>query len=333
LSDLAALVASSRWDGPTQEAVVFGTDDPAAVATAVGRWCVEHLGSAVADARFWHSSAGCTAGVLLADGRDVVVKAHPASRSAVHLGAVLTVQASLADQRYPCARPIVGPRPLGLGLGTAEGLRPDPGPSLPARAHSARALAQLVDRLRALDGSGLDEVAIRPHPLYPPPHHPVYDIAGTADGAAWIDGFAVRAAASVLMDPAPLVTGHLDWSARNVRIDRSGVVEALYDWDSLGRATESSIVGRAAVTWCLTGEPGGPEAPDNGAVEGFLEDYDGAITRPLTGTQWRAAKAAALWTLCHLARLEHALSVARPERAGPAPATATLRRELDTLLR
>lgn len=333
MAALADLIAKSLWDGPSQEEAVFATRAPATIAALVDDWCVDHLASSVSSAQFWTASSACVSGLTLADDRAVVVKCYPASAGVVHVTAVLEVQARLADTGYPCARPIGGPHPIGVGVATAETDRPDPGMSHTTRAHSAKALAQLVDRCRRLPAAGLSTPMLTSATLYPDAHHPVYDLDATSDGAAWIDALAVRALASLGMDRAEPVIGHLDWSARNVRIDRGGFLMAVYDWASLAVAPESVVVGRAAVNWCLTGEAAGPAAPDLAGVEGFLEDYDGAITRPLTGVQWRAAKAAALWMLCYLARLEHALRAARPQLSTSSAATTTLRRDYDALLR
>ena len=266
MAALASLIAASLWDGPTQEDVVFATRDARAIAALVDDWCVAHLASSVAEARFWTASSGCVAGLTLADGRVVVVKSYPARAGVEHLTGVLTVQSRLADTGYPCARPLAGPQPVGAGWATAESLRPDPGIAGTTRGHSAKALADLVDRCRGQRAIGLATPALAPGALYPVPHHPVYDLAGSTEGAAWIDALAIRALAASEMDRVEPVIGHLDWSARNVRIDRNGVVIAVYDWDSVAAAAESTVVGRAAVSWRLTGEAGGPPAPDLAGV-------------------------------------------------------------------
>ena len=93
----------AAWGGPPlpNEAALFGTEDPDAVATSVDAWCTEHLGSGIARYRFFDSSSGSVHGVELTDGRAVVVKGHRAVVGASFLTAVLGVQADLAAQGFP----------------------------------------------------------------------------------------------------------------------------------------------------------------------------------------------------------------------------------------
>ena len=82
------------------EAAVFGTDDPAAIARSADDLCRTHLGSRVADARFYCASVGCVTGLRLTDRRDVVLKVHQPRWTSSFLAAVRSVQASLATTDY-----------------------------------------------------------------------------------------------------------------------------------------------------------------------------------------------------------------------------------------
>ena len=149
--------------------------------------------------------------------------------------------------------------------------------------------------------------------LYGEPHSPLFDFAGTAQGAEWIDDLARRAVEVRRADDSPPVVAHTDWSARNVRFDDRRIL-ATYDWDSVAVVKESTALGQAAVTWCVTAEPGGSEFPTHAEVVAFMGDYEHAAGRNLTDIQWRAAGAAATYLLAYTSRCEHSLDVAGAAR-------------------
>lgn len=130
MSSLQDLVtASLAGRTAAVEALVFESEDPAAIASLIGDACSRHLGGVVAAGTFYAVSVGCVAGVRLDDGRQVVLKAYQARWSAMFLSAVGAAQARLADDGFPCARPIVGPVPLGRSQVMIEEHFEDPGPS------------------------------------------------------------------------------------------------------------------------------------------------------------------------------------------------------------
>ncbi len=240
--------------------------------------------------------------------------------------------------------PLAGPAPLGppapaAPLVTADSWLPDPGQpetvDVRCRAASADALAELVTRCRPLVDDPRCE-ALRSHPmgvtapgsLYPPPHSPTFDFDAAPTSAAWIDELAAGARKERHATTAPLVIGHSDWSARNVRL-RPGAVVAVYDLDSLAIDRETTLVGQAALTWAATGvaDRADDQTPDG--VSRFLDEYGAARGRPLTAAERRAAGAAALYNLCYTARCEHAYVTAYGplSSAGTTPATELLARE------
>lgn len=140
---------------PALERAIFGTDEPTRIARQLEDFASEHLSARVAGSLFYGTSVGCTFGLLLADGRRVVVKARPpvSANSGFTLGArtlrqVSSVMSFLAVRGYPCPRLLLEPRPLGLGLATVE-------------AYTER--------------------------LFPRPHSPLFDFEKSAAGAAWDD--------------------------------------------------------------------------------------------------------------------------------------------------
>jgi hypothetical protein len=319
----------SRWGVSDVERAVFGSDDPAEIDQIIARFCVSHLGERPAAGLFYRSSAGCVAGVGLASGRRVVLKAYQDRWTHPFLDAVRVVQERLGALGYPCARPLGGPAPLQAdrpNLVMVESWLPDPGMtayrSAQSRRASAAGLARQIGLCRDMRGlRGLDQHPLRRPAvgLYPEPHSPLFDFQLEAESARWIDDFAERAAEIRDKEQEGMtVVAHTDWSARNVRL-HGGEVVAVYDWDSVARVRESTALGQAAVTWSVTSEPGGSRFPSAAGVAAFLEDYETAAGSALSNAQVRAAGAAAVWNLAYIARCEHAYAAsgrARPDQHG-----------------
>ena len=290
------------------EAIVFGTDDAAVVVERIGEVARAATGAAVADVRWYVPSVSCVAGVLLDDGRDVVVRAYQPSVTEAFVHGVVRVQAHVADAGFPAPEPMSGPVRLPWGLGRVEAVLADPGMAYPtstALAVSAGGLARLAALLDGVDLTGLDE-----HPmlhldgLYPPPHSPMFDFEATAAGAEWIDEIAIAARDVLDTEDAPEALVHTDWSSRNVRID-DDVLVAVYDWESVAATTEARALGVAAATWRALGAPDDPIAPDATELVAYIDAY--AEVRPLTAEQRRIALAKSVHGMAYTARCEHSL--------------------------
>jgi hypothetical protein len=171
LESVAGLVAREleRAGSSAVEEMIFGTVDPDEIGDIVGRLCQDHLGSKPAEALFYRSSVGCVAGVRLASGNDVVVKAYQERWTPSFLSAIQSVQSHLAQRGFPCPTPLLSVRPLMAGrsnLVTAETWLSDPGMTVPAgsraRRGSAAGLTNQIDWCRDIpELSGLDD-----HPLH-----------------------------------------------------------------------------------------------------------------------------------------------------------------------
>jgi hypothetical protein len=315
------------WGVGTVDAAVFGTDDPEGIATSVSSFCETHLGVRPVGAMFYRASAGCVVGLCLRSDQLVVLKAYQARWSEPFLGAVQTIQADAAAAGFPCARPRLAPTALPgrPNLAVVESWWPDPGMralrSAQARRVSASGLAAQI-RLGADVGA---PAALLGHPLestggnlYPQPHSPLFNFEATADGAEWIDDLARLAARLRGTDPTPPVVAHMDWSARNIRLGDEELL-AVYDWDSVALVPETTAVGQAAATWCVTAEPDGWEFPLSDEIVAYVEEFEAAAGRRFSPAQWRAAGGAAAWVLAYTARCEHSLAVigeARPDQHG-----------------
>ncbi len=224
---------------------MFGIADAAVIASAFERLVVSALGTHIKAPMFYEASVGCVVGLRLDNGSKVVVKAFQPRWSEVFLRAVQQAQGALSLSVFPCPRPISKPLDLLIGRVLIETYLPDPGrqPTTPTMLHvSAAGLAAQIKLCRELDGSDL-----RPHPmdadldaLNPKPHSPLFDFEKTAAGAEWIDELA-QAAKTVRDDHvAEPVIAHCDWSARNVRMNETGLL-AVYDWTASPTLVKSPL--------------------------------------------------------------------------------------------
>ena len=297
------------------EAVLFGTRDPSVIADVLGSIVAASIGADVVGVRWYTSSPAAVAAVVLGDGRSVVVRAYQQSVNPAFIDGVIRVQHHLVDKGVPCAGPLGGTVIVdGAGnsvLGRVESLVPDPGARRfdpDEMAMSASGLATIV-RLAA----GVDTAGLETHPmvlpdlasqLYPAPHSPLFDFDATAAGAEWIDDIA-RAARQAITDDGAVIA-HGDWSARNVRFNRNGLL-AVFDFESLHYASESMSVGAAAATSRALGEEGEPDAPSADEITRFVAAYEVARGEAFTPSQRNSARAAALFVLAYTARCEHSL--------------------------
>jgi hypothetical protein len=325
-ADEVIAAETARWQTTVIEESVFGTGNSSEIAALLDRFCRQHLDRPISEGLFYRSSVGCVIGVELADGERLVLKAYQQRWPKPFLDAVGTVQRHLAGQGFPCAAPVLAATPLPNrpNLVITETWLADPGMTAlsgaRAQAISAQGLARQIDLCRGLD----DLPGLAQHPqaapaegLYPEPHSPLFDFAGTAQGADWIDAFAALGREQRGVDDAPVIVAHTDWSARNVRI--ADDLLAVYDWDSLALVSESTAVGQAAATWSVTSEPGGSDFPSASQIAEFIHCYEHAVGRSLSDAQWRAAGGSATSLLAYIARCEHALAVtggARPDQHG-----------------
>jgi hypothetical protein len=309
---LSDLLRSHVLVGGGVEEVIFGTTDPERIAGMITDAAHRQTGERVEGGLFYAASSGCVFGLALADGRSVVLKAYQSRWELPFLRAVQRVQRAVAESGFPCPMPLAEPVSVGAGWATMESLLPDPGQHVLLDDGSLEiSSAGLVRLLHASAGSAHDDLELHPFriadgDLYPSPHSPIFDLRSTGKGAEWIDEWARRAWPQRSSGSLPLVIAYLDWSARNVRTDRTGIV-AVYDWDSVSVASEAVAAGQAAATWRSTGETLDVRAPDAAEIERFLAAFATARGAPFSSLEREAARAAAVWVMAYTARCEHAL--------------------------
>jgi hypothetical protein len=299
-----------------RERAMYGTADPQEIARCVDAFCVAQLGAHIDTYLFYASSQAGVSGVLLTDGRQIVVKAHTPKWSHAFLHAVHRVQTVLAGHAFPCPQPLLAPARLGHGYATVEelvgeGAHAD-GHRPAIRQAMAVALAQLVRSTQHLSdtvGVQLGKLTqLLAGSLWPVPHSPIFDFEATATGAEWIDRVAAQAQQTLARSTGRIVIGHTDWSTQNCRFV-GNTLRVVYDWDSLRWDKETTIVAQAAtvfpMNWLL---PERPVAPISEEARSFIASYEAERGAPFTDAEWEGMAAAATYSLAYGARLEHSLN-------------------------
>ncbi len=321
--DLSRAIAShlSEWERAVVELAIYGTDDAATIAATIDRFVTDELGAHVFDCVFYRTSVGSVAGLVLDDGRRVVVKAHQPHVRRERLVAVHDVMRTLSRASFPCPAPILEPRPIGRGLATVEALidegevRDGHEPVVRRElAHRLAEMARLIEPTRAHEAlreswfSGLP-----PDRLWPRPHSPLFDFEATRSGAERID--AIAADARRAPRSGRRIVGHFDWRAEHARFRGDRIVVA-YDWDSLHVDLEPVLVGAAAHAFCADWERDeSPAVPSLDAMLAFVLDYEQARGRPFEDLERRTLAGSLVYSLAYTARCTHALGAHASERA------------------
>ncbi|WAS96696.1 phosphotransferase [Nannocystis punicea] len=299
----------AEWEVPHVELDVFGTADAAAIVEQVDGFVRRHLGTGVAAYLFCGSSVGSTHGLLLADGRRVVLKARPPAETnpdlpldRESLRQVARVQRFLAARGYPCPEPILEPEPIGRGLATIETYldagRLVDGHDPRGRRLIAAALVEHIGLLRNMpDPPRIGHFAVPDERLFPTPHGKIFSPSESDTG--WVRALGRRARDITRAADSPLVLGHCDWRVEHLRFADDRLV-ATYDWDSLAARPEVCIVGVDAhghtADWS---QEQVRRVPTPEGILGFIADYEAARGEPFTREQHRAARAWAVYWIAY----------------------------------
>jgi hypothetical protein len=306
---------SDRADIALAESI-FATADSAAIGDMIGAWVDRHADGAFDGVTSFEMSVGAGAAVRLTDGRLRFVKVWPGTVDRWELEAQLHVQAALSQRGYPAPGVLAGPLPLGPGVAVLmefdrRGVATDvriPG----VRDAMARALARLVRDAQGF--AALPDLPVRqlPEAIWPKPHNVLFDFPATATGAEWLDTMAQQALAEMRTARAPYVVGHLDWSAKNMRMG-DGEIAVIYDWDAVFVDRETVIVGSAAAHFPVTWELPVPATPTFQESAAFVHAYEAARGRPFTDAERAEVASGMTYARAYTARCEHS---GDPQRAG-----------------
>ena len=297
------------WAGPWVEDELLGTHEPETVAAAFSDFCSAELRAEPAAAVFYESHVGSVAGLVLDDGRRVVVKAQALACTRRYLEAASHVRRELVARGFPAPALLLGPRPLGRTLATVEALVDDgeyrDAHEPPIRRALARGLAALVALTADLPQEGLEreQQTLAADRLWPRPHHAMFDFEATRAGTEWIDGLAARARERLLRVPAgEPVIGHTDWTVKHCRFV-GDELRVAYDWD-LGLMPEPELVGHAASHFTTTWHLEVPLIPSPGEARAFVAEYEDARGRAFGAAERERLAAQAVYSLSYGARCE-----------------------------
>jgi hypothetical protein len=305
--------ATAGPEEPTgTERAVLGPAPGAELRAFLDSYTLDRLGSPIAEVRFRAGRIDAVWGVVLGDGRPVVVKAHRQPVDVVALRAARDAQSILAAAGYPCPRPLSGPdevdgRVLTAEVLLADGAAPD-GRDPAHRRLLADGLVAHIDVLRGhpdlLGRAGVGPSWCRYHDgPWPVPHDPIVDFRSTTVGYGWLDTFARQASGQVIAhrDPDGQVVAHADWYGGNTAV-AGGELVGTFDWE-LVADDEAVVAGFAAACYAASATSGAGLSTPEDAVA-FLRDYDRARGEAFTRRQQRAAAGATAWILAFNARWE-----------------------------
>lgn len=301
---------------------LFGTADSVVIARTVSELVADSL-APISTVQFLLSGVGLVLGVVLEDGRAVVVKVHRWNVTSERLVAVQRVQERLADEGLPAPRPLVEPLPLGSGIATVEELRagaPADGHLPQVRDAVAAGLAAFVDVSSRIEpvptvGHGVLTPSAEA-PLWGEPHDLRFDFETTGAGAEWIDELAEKARQQLAETVLPEVVAHLDWRVENLGFSGHEIT-AIYDWDSVGLAPEPVAVGQAAAQFSTDWSVGYTTLPSLAEMRSFVRDYELHRGTPFDPDEHAVLDAANLLLCAYGARCQHSDRILHPEASGP----------------
>lgn len=313
---LAAVIAAhlQEWEPspPFVELAIFECADAYLIAGFLNTFCLRNLGSPIAEGLFHQSSIGSVSGVVLEDGRSVVIKAHQPERSREFLAEVVRVQSYLTERAVFATQVVTGPLPLGRGYAIVEAFtdigskadahRPEIRGALAAGLH---AIVQACNPLVETTSLGPALLRSAGDALWPTPHSKLFDFAASAKGAEWIDDIAERARER-MRPVGDLVIGHSDWRVEHVRFSANTPVVA-FDWDSLCCEREPALIGTVANGFCADFSQGdNRQAPTLDEARAFVRDYERARGRRFSAEERRLCGASVAYASAYTARCGHA---------------------------
>jgi hypothetical protein len=260
-------------------------------------WCERWLGAAPVAEIFTSHKISDVAGIVLADGREVVVKVREASP---RVEGCVRVQALLHAAGFPCAQPLVGPTPFDTQVATAERYVAG-GTALPRGVAGASRFGAELARAVGLLPRPEEVSPLEPAPywmawdhrldgIWPP--DPDVDLNSRA-GPAWVDDTGARARRRLAgTSETRAVIGHADWESQNLRWT-GDVLLVAHDWDSAIARPEAALAGMSSLMFPSTGFTNEPATLEESVA--FLTAYEQVRGRSFSEEEREVAWAAGLW--------------------------------------
>lgn len=301
MPSLAAVIANEFAEPAYRAdlATLVGDRSDDELATWIGELCRRQLGSDVIGARFANKSVGAVFGLELVNGATVVLKLFPPVFSGAELRAIERCTMELVAANFPMPRPIAADGWVAFSEFVDGRVLDAHQPAV--RRSLAEALAELA-RL-AIDPRDLPVAAVRRPTLWGPPHKLGLDYE--RPGGEWIDARAAAAQRIARSIELPEIAAHSDWGTKNA-LFRGDQLCAILDWDSLERASEAAMVGRAAAQFTAQWELPVALAPTREEATAFVREYEAARGRTFSAEERLVSNAAAEYLVAQIARQEGA---------------------------
>src|SRR3954470_3447456 len=300
----------------------------------LGPWCTRYLHSAPVERFFGADHLSEVHGLLLADGRKIVLKVRGRQE---RLHGCHAVHRAVWEAGIPCPDPLVGPKPLAdddqdrwvtaeTWEDATEIRRGDDLPEV-----YARLLADIVaaspheDAVPSLEPtvSWLNFDHGDPRRTWPPPASDRWDPHRIeAELPAIVPETARRARARLLEADLPVrVVGHGDLSGLNARW--RGREPVIHDWDSVVALPEAVLAGSTAVDFVSDERT---RLATLEQTDRFLDEYATARGLTWTADEREIAHAARAWLAAHNAAFEFL-------KDGPYPVSEQLASDAEERLR
>ena len=293
---------------------ILGTPDRDQAIASIRQWLAGQ-GHADAEIISIELSIGAAVGVRLSDGSKLFAKFWPPSVEYPALAAQLHVQDAMARRGFPAPMLRSALTPFADGYAIIMDFARSAAPTdvrIPGVAEAmAHGLARLVREGHDLKSTPNLPQHNLPVALWPKPHNILFNFEATAEGAEWIDAIARRDLETLRARPGSPVLGHLDWSAKNMRMQGLSL-SVVYDWDAIFVCDEAYVVGSAAASFPTTWELPVPGIPTLEQSAAFIAAYQSARGRPFDLEERERIRAAASYSQCYIARCSYALD---PEAA------------------
>jgi len=308
--DALALRLARDFTGKQREDLAAATAawPHAELAAHVESLVATHLGVRPRRTLFVKKSVGVVFGLELVDGSSVVLKFFPPTLTLTQLHGVLRCLQQLERAHFPVTPSVSPPfvtafETLGCFFAYASGeVRTGHEPNV--RRELASRLAEFTSLVTAINPAELPAAPGHHAQLWPPSPRSYLRFDARRD-LAWLDTIAAQAQGVLEASTLPELPAHMDWGTKNARFvgDR---VAALFDWDSLCRASEAEMVGRAAAQFTAQWDVPAAVVPSAVEAQSFVEDYEDAAGRRFSPEEWPVLIAAAQYVTATIARVEAA---------------------------
>jgi hypothetical protein len=304
----AMLAAEFTGEYRDDLAAVTASYSDGQIASYVESLACTHLKVRPARPLFTQKSVGVVFGLELVDDRSVVLKLFAPSLTNTQLSGVLRCLWYLEQGNFPVTPAVSEPFPtpfgqLGCFFSYATGeLRTGHEPNV--RRELASRLAEFTSIVNHISPADLPPAPGHHTELWLPSHRSYLRFDAQRD-ATWIHEIAAQAQGVIKASTLRLMPAHMDWGSKNARF-LGDTVCAVFDWDSLCKASEAEMVGRAAAQFTAQWDLPASVVPSPSEALAFVEEYERASGKRFSAAEWPVIIASAEYLTATIARLEAA---------------------------